>query len=64
MTTDIKYVDSIGLPGSAGELTMARMGFKAYNLARMARLGLPVPQAFVLGTPLCADVRCARFRAP
>jgi len=38
---------------------MARMGFKAYNLARMARLGLPVPQAFVLGTPLCAEHRCA-----
>lgn len=26
------------------------IGFKAYNLARMAALGLPVPQAFVLGT--------------
>jgi pyruvate, orthophosphate dikinase len=29
------------------------MGFKAYNLARMARLGLPVPRAFVLGTGYC-----------
>ena len=55
MTADVKYVDSVGLPGSAGDLTVARMGFKAYNLARMARLGLPVPQAFVLGTPLCAE---------
>lgn len=26
------------------------MGFKAYNLARMARIGLPVPRAFVLET--------------
>lgn len=26
------------------------IGFKAHNLARMARLGLPVPAAFVLGT--------------
>ena len=32
------------------------MGFKAYNLLRMARLGLPVPPAFVLGTALCQRV--------
>src|SRR3974390_1997986 len=31
------------------------MGFKAYNLARMARVGLPVPNAFVLGTGFCRD---------
>jgi pyruvate,orthophosphate dikinase len=31
------------------------MGFKAYNLARMASVGLPVPQAFVLGTRFCRD---------
>ena len=30
------------------------MGFKAYNLARMAALGLNVPPAFVLDTSLCA----------
>lgn len=30
------------------------LGFKAYNLARMAALGLPVPPAFVLGTAWCA----------
>ncbi|MGZ8211454.1 MAG: PEP/pyruvate-binding domain-containing protein [Burkholderiales bacterium] len=29
------------------------MGHKAYNLARMAAIGLPVPQAFVLGTGFC-----------
>ena len=29
------------------------MGFKAYNLARMASIGLPVPPAFVLGTGYC-----------
>lgn len=29
------------------------LGSKAFNLARMARLGLPVPPAFVLGTPHC-----------
>jgi pyruvate,orthophosphate dikinase len=31
------------------------MGFKAYSLLRMARIGLPVPAAFVLGTTFCRD---------
>lgn len=31
------------------------MGFKAYNLLRMARIGMPVPAAFVLGTSFCRD---------
>ena len=31
------------------------MGFKAWNLLRMARMSLPVPQAFVLGTHYGAD---------
>ena len=30
------------------------LGFKAWNLARMAALGLPVPPAFVIGTGWCA----------
>jgi len=34
--------------------TPALLGFKAYNLARMAAIGLNVPPAFVLGTQLCA----------
>jgi pyruvate,orthophosphate dikinase len=37
------------------EVTAAVLGFKAYNLARMAALGLNVPPAFVLGTGYCAD---------
>lgn len=32
----------------------AILGFKAYNLARMAGLGLRVPPAFVIGTGYCA----------
>ncbi len=32
-------------------------GFKAHNLIRMAALGLPVPQGFVMGTDWCAAVR-------
>jgi len=35
--------------------TVAELGFKAYNLARLARLGVPVPPAFVLGTDWCRD---------
>jgi len=31
------------------------MGFKAWNLLRMAQLSLPVPPAFVLGTRYCTD---------
>lgn len=31
------------------------LGFKAWNLARMAVLGLPVPPAFVLGTGWCRE---------
>ena len=31
------------------------MGFKAYNLLRMAALGLPVPPAVAIGTAYCRD---------
>jgi len=43
---------AIGLPGPRTAGQVEAMGFKAYNLARMAAIGLPVPQAFVLGTAL------------
>jgi pyruvate,orthophosphate dikinase len=36
-------------------VTASMVGFKAYNLMRMDRLGLPVPPAFVLGTGYCRD---------
>lgn len=39
--------------GPAATGSVEDMGFKAHNLARMARLGLPVPQGFALGTALC-----------
>jgi pyruvate,orthophosphate dikinase len=32
-------------------------GFKAHNLIRMAVMGLPVPQGFVMGTDWCSAVR-------
>lgn len=42
----------------------ATMGSKAYGLARLARLGLPVPPAFVLGTAVCRDYFAAGGRPP
>ena len=33
----------------------ATMGSKASGLLRLAQLGLPVPPAFVLGTPICRE---------
>ncbi|MEI6303110.1 MAG: PEP/pyruvate-binding domain-containing protein [Betaproteobacteria bacterium] len=36
-----------------GEVSPQKMGFKAFNLLRMATLGLTVPPAFVLGTRYC-----------
>ncbi|SFL75962.1 PEP/pyruvate-binding domain-containing protein [Rugamonas rubra] len=45
---------------TAAAPTPAQVGFKAYNLLRMAELGLPVPPAFVLGTGFCAPQRRAQ----
>lgn len=43
------------LPGAPvpAEASAETMGSKAYGLLRLARLGLPVPPAFVLDTALC-----------
>lgn len=53
---DLKLIHVIGdrtsLPPTASP---EALGFKAWNLARMAALGLPVPPAFVLGTGWCAQ---------
>jgi hypothetical protein len=48
----LRHLYGIGLPGPRRSGPVETMGFKAFNLARMAAIGLPVPQAFVLGT-LC-----------
>ncbi|MFO1311823.1 MAG: PEP/pyruvate-binding domain-containing protein [Burkholderiales bacterium] len=42
------------IPAAGEPASVARMGAKAHNLARMASLGLPVPPAFVIGTKYCA----------
>ena len=43
------------LSGRDGTPSASDVGFKAHNLMRMAALGLPVPQGFVLGTGWCRD---------
>jgi len=40
--------------------TPETLGFKAFNLSRMANLGLPVPPAFVLGTHYCRDAEARK----
>ena len=53
-------------PGSAlaRDVTPKEMGFKAYNLARMAAIGMPVPAAFVLCTAFCRDYYAAKSSLP
>jgi pyruvate,orthophosphate dikinase len=48
------------VPGASSE----EMGFKAYNLARMAAIGMPVPAAFVLSTGFCRDYYAAKGALP
>lgn len=48
------------VPGASPE----EMGFKAYNLARMAAIGMPVPAAFVLSTAFCRDYYSAKGALP
>ncbi|HUL55986.1 MAG TPA: PEP/pyruvate-binding domain-containing protein [Usitatibacter sp.] len=47
------YGIALGPPGVEGG-GVAELGFKAFNLRRLAESRLPVPQAFVLGTDWCA----------
>lgn len=42
-------------PQPHSDASPARLGIKAFNLLRMAGMGLPVPPGFVLGTGFCAD---------
>ena len=42
-------------PANGSQPSAQTMGFKAWNLLRMAQLSLPVPAAFVIGTHYCLD---------
>ncbi len=48
------FLIGCGLAATA-DATPETLGFKAYNLWRMERVGLPVPPAFVLDTGFCRD---------
>ena len=57
------YLIGAGAALAAGA-TPGEMGFKAYNLARMASIGMPVPAAFVLSTAFCRDYYAAKGALP
>ena len=43
---------------------MEEVGNKGFNLMKMARIGLPVPPGFVIGTSFCAEYFKARSMPP
>jgi pyruvate,orthophosphate dikinase len=53
MPADTPAIHSIGDFAQGAAMDAATIGFKAYNLARMARLGLSVPEAYVMTTDWC-----------
>jgi pyruvate, orthophosphate dikinase len=57
------YLIAAGAALAAGA-SPEEMGFKAYNLARMAAIGMPVPPAFVLSTAFCRDYYAAKGALP
>jgi pyruvate,orthophosphate dikinase len=59
-TADAPLLIACGAATAGAPAPPERIGFKAHNLARMARLGLPVPPAFVLGTEWCSRTEALR----
>jgi len=49
------YLIGCGNIATPADASAQTMGFKAWNLYRMAQMSLPVPPAFVLGTYYCSD---------
>jgi pyruvate, orthophosphate dikinase len=52
---DVYLIGCGGDVATQGRASAQTMGFKAWNLLRMAQLSLPVPAACVIGTRYCAD---------
>jgi hypothetical protein len=52
---EVYLIGCVGDVAVRGQASAQTMGFKAWNLLRMAQLSLPVPAAFVIGTYYCAD---------
>ena len=60
MSSDASQVFLIGCgPNASTPGPVEVMGSKAFNLARMARLGITVPEAFTLGTRHCREFLAA-----
>jgi pyruvate, orthophosphate dikinase len=57
------YLIGAGAALAAGA-SPEEMGFKAYNLARMATVAMPVPAAFVLSTGFCRGYYAAKGALP
>jgi pyruvate,orthophosphate dikinase len=55
LPSDVYLIGCGGELAVHGQASAKSMGFKAWNLLRMAQLGLPVPAAFVIGTRYCAE---------
>jgi pyruvate,orthophosphate dikinase len=53
------FIVAAGAHRTSASPSLEAMGAKAFQLARMAELGLPVPPAFVLGTRHCAPCLAA-----
>ncbi len=52
---EVYLIGCSGDPANDSRPSAETMGFKAWNLLRMARLSLPVPPAFTIGTHYCMD---------
>lgn len=52
---DVYLIGCDSIAANANQPTPKDMGFKAWNLLRMEKMGLPVPPAFVLGTCYCVN---------
>lgn len=58
----VVYLDATS--GDEQAFSPERIGFKAHNLWRMARAGLPVPPAFVVTTEACRAYHAAGSKLP
>jgi pyruvate,orthophosphate dikinase len=57
-------LSAFALDGRDGLPDVSQAGFKAHNLMRMAAMGLPVPQGFVLTTDWCRTAQRSGAIAP
>src|SRR5271169_5545832 len=64
MAETAEYPPSFGSGLQQPHVTVEEVGNKGFNLMKMARLGLPVPPGFVLGTSFCAEYLRERSLSP